>query len=92
MRMRRRARKCFHSCERTLSDLAPGKRGRICAIRANGPIRRRLLEMGVVPGEDVTMERCAPMGDPIEIRIRNCYLSLRREEADTVEIQPLEKE
>lgn len=69
---------------RTLKDLIPGEKGRITSIIGNGSIRRRILEMGLVPGVDVVMERYAPLGDPVEIKSQGFHLSLRKEEAETI--------
>ena len=56
---------------------------RVSGTRA---VVRRLLEMGLVPGTPVTMQRVAPMGDPIELRVRNYALSIRRAEALGIEV------
>lgn len=75
---------------RTLKELLPGQKGRVQRVTGGGAIRRRLLEMGVIPGSEIQMERYAPMGDPLEIRIKGYHLSLRREEAEMVEIEEVE--
>lgn len=72
---------------RTLKELLPGQKGRVIKVAGGGAIRRRLLDMGVIPGAEIQMERYAPMGDPIEIKIRGYHLSLRMEEAEMVEIE-----
>ncbi|HHV15950.1 MAG TPA: ferrous iron transport protein A [Gelria sp.] len=69
---------------RTLKDLVPGEKARIKAITDSGIIRRRIVEMGLVPGMELTMERYAPLGDPIEVSSQGLLLSLRKEEADTI--------
>jgi ferrous iron transport protein A len=69
---------------RTLRNLSPGESGKIKTITGTGPIRRRLMDMGLVPGSELIMERYAPLGDPIEIKKRGFHLSLRKEEADTI--------
>lgn len=69
---------------RTLKDLNPGESGRIKSIKGDGPIRRRIMDMGLVPGAQLTMERYAPMGDPVEVKNKGFHLSLRKEEADTI--------
>lgn len=71
-----------------LSNLKPGEQG--CIIRldsAIGPIRRRLMDMGVIPGELVKVEKVAPMGDPIEVTVKGYKLSLRKSEAKGIEIE-----
>ncbi|HSN92002.1 MAG TPA: ferrous iron transport protein A [Anaeromyxobacteraceae bacterium] len=73
-----------------LAKLVPGERARITAVGAVGPMRRRLMDMGVLPGEAVEVQKVAPLGDPIEVRIRNYSLSLRKKEAEgiAVEVMP----
>lgn len=73
--------------QKTLKKLLPGQKAKIVRISGSGPIRRRLLEMGVMPGCEVEMERYAPLGDPMEIKLKGYHLSLRKEEADLVEIE-----
>jgi ferrous iron transport protein A len=70
-----------------LSKLGPGETGRITSIGSVGPVRRRLLDMGVLVGERVTVAKVAPLGDPIEVRIRNYSLSLRKSEAQAIAVQ-----
>ena len=67
-----------------LSQLRPGQKGRIARLDNAGSHRLRLLEMGLVRGTEVQFVRVAPLGDPLEIRVRSCHLALRRREADTV--------
>jgi len=57
-------------------------------VRVSGPrvFRRRLLEMGLVPGVDVTVVNVAPLGDPLELEVRQCRLSIRRSEAAAIEV------
>lgn len=64
-----------------LSELPVGGRGTVVQVRAAGPIRRRLLEMGFVRGEVLKVEKLAPLGDPMELVIKGYHLSLRREES-----------
>jgi ferrous iron transport protein A len=70
-----------------LSQLAPGATARITAVGAVGPMKRRLMDMGVLPGEAVRVEKVAPLGDPIEVRIRSYALSLRKKEAEGIEVE-----
>lgn len=71
----------------TLKDLVPGQKARIKKVNGTGAIRRRLVEMGIIPGCEVEMERYAPLGDPIEIKLKGAHLSLRKTEAEMVEIE-----
>ena len=67
--------------DRPLKDLSPSEKARITRVTGRGSAHRRLLDMGVVPGSTVEMERVAPLGDPIEVMIKGYHLSLRKEEA-----------
>lgn len=72
-----------------LAELRPG---RGCVVRAVGgeeTLRRRLLELGMVPGTEVQVVRYAPLGDPMQVRLRGYDLSLRRSEARTVLVDPV---
>jgi len=71
----------------TLDQLPIGRKAVIKSVGGEGDLRLRLLDMGVIPRTAVTVTRIAPMGDPIEIRIRGYALTLRREDAKTVEVE-----
>ena len=70
--------------EKTLKSLKPGENGRIAMIKAKGSIKRRLMDMGVIKGTEVYVEKVAPLGDPIEIKIKGYNLSLRKEDAQNI--------
>jgi Fe2+ transport system protein FeoA len=72
-----------------LSALKVGQGGSICQLRAEGALRRRLLDMGVLPGDSVRIERCAPLGDPLELSVKGYHLSLRKAEASLILVTPL---
>lgn len=67
-----------------LDTLAIGAAARVVRVDGEGPVARRLMEMGLVPGAPVSVVRAAPLGDPIEVRVRNYHLALRRGEARTI--------
>ncbi|MBI2264658.1 MAG: ferrous iron transport protein A [Armatimonadetes bacterium] len=73
-----------------LSVLKPGERGRIVKIAAKGPLKRRLMDMGILVGEEVRMEKIAPLGDPLEIRVKNYNLSFRKKEAEEITVEALQ--
>lgn len=73
-----------------LSDLLPGEEAVILLVRAKGPIRRRLLEMGFVRGARLKVEKLAPMGDPMELIIKGYHLSIRREEGECILVERCE--
>ena len=67
-----------------LSNLNIGERARIVSIEGSGAARRRMMDMGLVPGSTIETIRKAPMGDPIEFKIRGYMISLRKDEADRI--------
>lgn len=71
----------------TLASLKPGQTGRIVRIGAVGPLKRRLMDMGIVPGTDVMVEKIAPLGDPVEVCLKSYHLSLRKGEAEKIEVE-----
>jgi len=66
---------------KTLADLPVGQQAKVARVGGKMALKSRLLEMGIVPGTEITVERVAPLGDPIEVTVRGYWLSLRREEA-----------
>lgn len=73
----------------TLDELKPGQSGRITTIGVIGPLRRRLMDMGVLVGEEVKVIKVAPMGDPLEVALKSYRLSLRRSEAQGIDVEIL---
>jgi len=71
----------------TLADLKPGQSGKILKIRIVGSLKRRLMDMGIIAGTSVRVEKVAPLGDPIEVHIKGYQLSLRKGEADKIEME-----
>jgi len=69
-----------------LDELAPGERAVVSSVRGEGPIERRLLDLGLLPGTSVLALRRAPLGDPIEYELRGYRLCLRRSEARRVRV------
>ena len=72
-----------------LDELILGETDLIKSIEGEGKIRRRLFDMGVTPGASVYLRKKAPLGDPIEITIRNYELTLRKDEANLVNVDVL---
>ena len=66
--------------------LRPGQRATITRVNGMGPLRRRFIEMGIVKGETILIERHAPLGDPVEYFIKGYHLALRKEEAAHIEV------
>ncbi len=72
---------------KVLSDLKARNKGKVREITAQGQLKKKLLDMGIVPGSELEVIRVAPLGDPVEIRIKGYNLSLRKEEAKQVTIE-----
>lgn len=72
---------------RTLAGLGVGGTGVVRRVSGPRAVTRRLLEMGLVPGTTVTLRRVAPLGDPIELRVRDYALSIRRADAAGIELE-----
>ena len=70
-----------------LSEMKAGEKGRISQVGGSGQIHRRILDMGVIPQTTVEVERIAPMGDPMWIRLKGYQLSLRKSEAANVYVE-----
>lgn len=70
--------------EQSLAGLPIGAQARVISVQGGGAVTRRLMEMGVVPGAPVRVIKAAPLGDPIEVRVRGYHLALRRTEAQTI--------
>ena len=70
--------------ETRLSELKPGEKGIISRVTGDKELRRRLLDMGLTRGTEITVIRRAPLGDPIEFLLKGYNLSLRREEGENV--------
>ena len=70
--------------QKTLKSLKPGESGTIIMIKGKGPIKRRLMDMGIVRGSEIKVEKVAPLGDPIEVKIKDYSLTLRKEDAENI--------
>ncbi len=70
-----------------LSELSPGDRGRVVEIAGGGPLAERLAAMGITVGAEVEVVRRAPLGDPVDFRVRGYHLSLRKREAELVRVE-----
>ena len=72
-----------------LSEMKIGASARIKTVKGEGVLRKRLLDLGLTPGTIVRMRRTAPMGDPIQLHLRGYELTLRKSEAEKIEIQEI---
>ena len=71
----------------TIDDLKIGQSGTIAAVGGEGALRLRFLDMGLIPGTRVQLQKVAPMGDPIQILVRGYELTIRREDARQITLQ-----
>jgi len=74
----------------TLANLPRKSKGYVASIQITGPLRRRILDLGIVPGTPVHYVRSAPGGDPMAFRIRGTVIALRRRDAGGIRVHPIE--
>ena len=72
---------------KTLRDIKVGASARVVKVHGEGALRRRIMDMGVTRGVEVYVRKMAPLGDPIEINLRSYELSLRRADAELIEVE-----
>jgi len=72
-----------------LGSIRPGQKVRVAKVRGRGPAANRIRAMGITPGAVVEVERVAPMGDPVDVKIRGYHLSLRKEDLEGIEVEHL---
>jgi ferrous iron transport protein A len=72
----------------TLNDIAIGDSCVVTKLNDTGEIRRRIMDMGLTKGATVSVRKVAPLGDPIDLIVRGYHLSLRREDAKMIEVEP----
>ena len=75
----------------TLKDLKVGQSGTIANVAGDGALRLRLLDMGLIPGTKVLLQKVAPLGDPIQIQVRGYELTIRLEDANKITMQESER-
>lgn len=76
----------------TLDTLPVGQPAVITRVGGEGALRFRFLDMGIIPKTKIRIVKTAPMGDPIEIRVRDYELTIRKEDAKNIEVTPLTEE
>ncbi len=75
----------------TLDQLEPCQAAVVKKLKNNGPDRRRMLDMGILPGTQIAIEMVSPLGDPVAYRVRGAVVALRRQQARQIEIQLVEE-
>ncbi len=71
----------------TLREVQPGSEARVTKIAGSGAVRRRIMDMGITRGVSVKVRKVAPLGDPVEITVRGYELSIRKEDAASIEVE-----
>ncbi len=71
----------------TLRDVKVGKTVKVVRLCGEGPLKRRIMDMGITKGVEIYVRKLAPLGDPIEIRVRGYELTLRKADAEMVEVE-----
>lgn len=72
---------------KTLRDIPIGSCAKVIKLTGDGPLKRRIMDMGLTRGTEVCIRKVAPLGDPIEVTVRGFELSLRKEEAEHVMVE-----
>lgn len=72
---------------KTLKDIACGQTVKVRRLSGEGPVRRRIMDMGITKGVEVYVRKVAPLGDPVEVTVRGYELCLRRADAEMIEVE-----
>ncbi len=71
---------------KTLKTTAVGETVKVVKLHGEGAIKRRIMDMGITKGTDIKLEKLAPLGDPIEVKVRGYQLSIRKADAELIEV------
>jgi len=74
---------------KTLNTIRVGDTCRVVKLHGEGPVKRRIMDMGITKGVEIFVRKVAPLGDPMELNIRNYELSVRKADAQMVEVEPV---
>lgn len=72
---------------KTLRDVAVGETTKVKRIHGEGPVKRRIMDMGITKGVEIFVRKVAPLGDPMELNLRNYELSVRKADAEMIEVE-----
>lgn len=72
---------------KTLKETSVGETVKVVKLNGSGPVKRRIMDMGITKGVDVFVRKVAPLGDPVEVTIRGYELSLRKADAEMIEVE-----
>ena len=76
---------------KTLKDAQVGETVTVTKLRGDGPVKRRIMDMGITKGVEILVRKVAPLGDPMELNLRGYELSLRRADAENIEVVKAER-
>ena len=71
----------------TLKQVKVGKRAKVVKVHGEGAVRRRIMDMGITKGVEIFIRKTAPLGDPLELNVRGYELSLRKADAEMIEVE-----
>ena len=71
---------------KTLKDIAPGKSATVVRLHGEGAVKRRIMDMGITKGVEIHVRKVAPLGDPMELNVRGYELSVRKADAEKIEV------
>ncbi|MBP3893875.1 MAG: ferrous iron transport protein A [Atopobiaceae bacterium] len=74
----------------TLREVQVGQAAKVVKLHGTGPVKRRIMDMGITKGQLIQVRKVAPLGDPIEITVRNYELSVRKADAEMIEVELVE--
>ena len=72
---------------KTLKETSVGETVKVVKLNGSGPVKRRIMDMGITKGVDVFVRKVAPLGDPVEVTVRGYELSLRKADAEMIEVE-----
>ncbi len=72
---------------KTLKEIACGTTVKVIKLNGEGPVKRRIMDMGITKGIEIFVRKVAPLGDPIELTVRGYELSLRKADAEMIEVE-----
>lgn len=72
---------------RTLKEVKIGESVKVKALKGEGPVKRRIMDMGITKGVEIFVRKAAPLGDPIEVNVRGYELTIRKSEAENIDVE-----
>ena len=72
---------------RTLKEVKIGESVKVKALKGEGPVKRRIMDMGITEGVEIFVRKVAPLGDPIEVNVRGYELTIRKSEAENIDVE-----